>query len=99
MGFLSERLTIDSIEVEVRRSSRRKTRIGLAFDPAGLVILEAPLEASFVLFWCLKRRLRRLNIFMCASRAKFSSQLGRNAFVEFESGYMIENGYMIESEY
>ncbi|TNF81437.1 MAG: M48 family peptidase [Gammaproteobacteria bacterium] len=47
MGFLSERLTIDSIEVEVRRNSRRKTRIGLAFDPAGLVILEAPMEASF----------------------------------------------------
>ena len=41
-----ERLTIDSIEVEVRRSRRRKTRIGLAFDPAGLVILEAPLDAT-----------------------------------------------------
>ena len=47
MGFLSERLTIDSIEVEVRRSSRRKTRIGLAFDPAGLVILETPMEVTF----------------------------------------------------
>ena len=59
----------------------------------------SPLGASFVLFRCLKRRLRRLNIFLRASRAKFSSQLGRNAFVEFESGYMMENGYMIESEY
>lgn len=47
MGFLSERLTIDAIEVEVRRSTRRKTRIGLAFDPAGLVILEAPMNASY----------------------------------------------------
>jgi predicted metal-dependent hydrolase len=47
LGLLSERLTIDSIEVEVRRSSRRKTRIGLAFDPAGLVILEAPMEVTF----------------------------------------------------
>lgn len=46
MGLLEERLTIDSIEVEVRRSRRRKTRIGLAFDPAGLVILEAPLNAT-----------------------------------------------------
>jgi predicted metal-dependent hydrolase len=40
-------MTIDAIEVEVRRSSRRKTRIGLAFDPAGLVILEAPLDVSY----------------------------------------------------
>lgn len=47
MGLLGERLTIDSIPVEVRRSTRRKTRIGLAFDPAGLVILEAPVDASF----------------------------------------------------
>ena len=47
MGVLGERLTIDSIPVEVRRNSRRKTRIGLAFDPAGLVILEAPVDASF----------------------------------------------------
>ncbi len=46
MGLLGERLTIDSIPVEVRRSSRRKTRIGLAFDPAGLVILEAPESAT-----------------------------------------------------
>lgn len=42
----SERLTIDTIEVEVRRSRRRKTRIGLAFDPAGRVVLEAPMDAS-----------------------------------------------------
>ncbi len=46
MGVLIERLTIDSIEVEVRRNRRRKTRIGLAFDPAGRVILEAPLDAT-----------------------------------------------------
>lgn len=46
MGILSERLTIDSIPVEVRRNRRRKTRIGLAFDPAGLVILDAPLDAT-----------------------------------------------------
>jgi len=32
--------------VEVRRNSRRKTRIGLGFDPAGHVILDAPLNAS-----------------------------------------------------
>lgn len=37
---------IDSIPVEVRRNPRRKTRIGLAFDPAGIVILEAPVNAT-----------------------------------------------------
>lgn len=42
----TERLTVDSIDVEVRRSRRRRTRIGLAFDPAGRVILEAPMDAT-----------------------------------------------------
>lgn len=43
---MSEHFTIDAIPVEVRRNRRRKTRIGLAFDPAGRVILEAPLDAT-----------------------------------------------------
>ena len=42
----SERMVVDSLPVEVRRNSRRKTRIGLSFDPAGVVVLEAPLNAS-----------------------------------------------------
>jgi predicted metal-dependent hydrolase len=42
----SERLIVDSLPVEVRRNSRRKTRIGMSFDPAGVVVLEAPLNAS-----------------------------------------------------
>jgi predicted metal-dependent hydrolase len=46
LGFLSERLEIDEIPVEIRRSRRRKSRIGLAFDPAGVVVLEAPLDAT-----------------------------------------------------
>jgi predicted metal-dependent hydrolase len=46
VGFLSERLEIDAIPVEIRRNRRRKTRIGLAFDPAGIVILEAPVDAT-----------------------------------------------------
>ena len=46
MGFLGERLEFDSIVVEVRRNRRRKTRIGLAFDPSGVVILEAPMDAT-----------------------------------------------------
>jgi predicted metal-dependent hydrolase len=40
------RLVIDDIPVEIRRNSRRKTRIGLAFDPAGHLILDAPEHAS-----------------------------------------------------
>lgn len=43
---LPERLLIDTIPVEVRRSRRRRTRLGLAFDPAGYVIVEAPMDAS-----------------------------------------------------
>ncbi|MFM8354560.1 MAG: M48 family metallopeptidase [Gammaproteobacteria bacterium] len=39
---MPDRLVIDAIPIEVRRSKRRKTRIGLAFDPAGFVIMEAP---------------------------------------------------------
>jgi len=46
VGFLSERLLIDDIEVEVRRNSRRRTRIGLAFDPSGFVIMDAPTHAD-----------------------------------------------------
>ncbi|MCB1684615.1 MAG: SprT family zinc-dependent metalloprotease [Pseudomonadales bacterium] len=42
----TERLVVDSLPVEVRRNSRRKTRIGLSFDPAGVVVLEAPLGAT-----------------------------------------------------
>lgn len=43
---LPERKVIDSIPVEVRRSTRRRTRLGLAFDPAGYVIVEAPVDAT-----------------------------------------------------
>ena len=46
MGLLNEELVIDEIPVEVRRNSRRRTRIGLGFDPAGRVILDAPVDAS-----------------------------------------------------
>jgi len=42
VGFLSERLTIDGIEVEWRKNARRRTRVGMAFDPAGFVIMDAP---------------------------------------------------------
>ncbi len=46
MPELGDRRVIESIPVEVRRSRRRRTRIGLAFDPGGYVIMEAPLNAS-----------------------------------------------------
>lgn len=41
-----DRTHIHGIPVDVRRSRRRRTRIGLAFDPAGFVIVEAPMDAS-----------------------------------------------------
>jgi len=43
---MADRRVIAAIPVEVRRNKRRRTRIGLAFDPAGFVIMEAPLDAS-----------------------------------------------------
>ncbi|MFV2091282.1 MAG: M48 family metallopeptidase, partial [Pseudomonadales bacterium] len=46
MGVLVERLEVDSISVEIRRNRRRKTRIGLGFDPSGMVILDAPVDAT-----------------------------------------------------
>ena len=46
MGILSEQLVVDEIPVEIRRNSRRKTRSGLGFDPAGRVIVDAPMDAS-----------------------------------------------------
>jgi predicted metal-dependent hydrolase len=46
VGLLSERLNIDGIEVEWRRNSRRRTRVGMAFDPGGFVIMDAPLNAK-----------------------------------------------------
>lgn len=42
----AEALQVGEITVEIRRNSRRKTRIGLGFDPAGHVILDAPINAS-----------------------------------------------------
>jgi len=41
-----ERLNIDGIEVEWRRNSRRRTRVGMAFDPGGFVIMDAPPSAK-----------------------------------------------------
>lgn len=46
MGILNNQFLVDDIPVELRRNKRRKTRIGLAFDPAGVVIVEAPMNAS-----------------------------------------------------
>ena len=46
MGLLNKHLVIDDIPVELRRNKRRKTRMGLAFDPAGTVIVDAPMDVS-----------------------------------------------------
>ena len=42
----AEFLQVGEMDVEIRRNTRRKTRIGLGFDPAGHVILDAPVNAS-----------------------------------------------------
>ena len=39
-------MNIDGIEVEWRRNSRRRTRVGMAFDPGGFVIMDAPPNAK-----------------------------------------------------
>ncbi|MFW6092823.1 MAG: M48 family metallopeptidase [Pseudomonadota bacterium] len=54
-----ERRVIDSIPVEVRRSARRRTRIGLAFDPGGYVIVETPLDAGSAEIQAVIRQHRR----------------------------------------
>ncbi len=46
MGLLSEHFVIDTIPVEVRRNKRRRTRIGMVFDPRGYVIMDAPVDTS-----------------------------------------------------
>ncbi|MCZ6619866.1 MAG: DUF45 domain-containing protein, partial [Gammaproteobacteria bacterium] len=43
---MSEHFVIDTIPVEVRRNKRRRTRIGMAFDPRGYVIMDAPVGTS-----------------------------------------------------
>ena len=43
---MSEHFVIDTIPVEVRRNKRRRTRIGMLFDPAGYVIMDAPVDTS-----------------------------------------------------
>ncbi len=47
MGFLNEQFVIDAIPVELRRNLRRRTRIGIDFDPAGVVVLDAPVATTF----------------------------------------------------
>ncbi|MGA1371875.1 MAG: M48 family metallopeptidase [Pseudomonadales bacterium] len=41
-----DRLVIAAIPIEIRRSSRRRSRIGLSFDPSGRLVMEAPLDAT-----------------------------------------------------
>lgn len=43
---MSEQLVIDTIPVELRRNRRRRTRIGIDFDPAGVVVLDAPVGTT-----------------------------------------------------
>jgi predicted metal-dependent hydrolase len=78
-----QRRLIETIPVEVRRSSRRRTRIGLAFDPSGFVIAEAPLDATVAEI----RAVIRDNVPWLRSRLeKVTSSIGLSACVSYRSG-------------
>lgn len=81
-----ERLVIDGIPVEVRRSRRRRTRLGLAFDPGGFVIVEAPVDASA----------REIRAVICEHRRwlrnrldKVTNAVGLSACLRYSSGELI----------
>lgn len=78
-----QRRLIESIPVEVRRSSRRRTRIGLSFDPSGFVIAEVPLDATVAEI----RAVIRDNVPWLRSRLeKVTSNIGLTACVSYRSG-------------
>lgn len=84
--LVPQRQLIESIPVEVRRSKRRRTRIGLAFDPGGYVIVEAPLEASVAEI----RTVIRENARWLRHRLeKVTSSIGLSSCVSYASGELM----------
>lgn len=81
-----ERSLIAGIPVEVRRTRRRRTRIGLAFDAAGFVIVEAPLDASSVEVRNLVREHQR---WLRQRLEKVSSANGLSACVRYATGELM----------
>ncbi len=46
MPLANQCLVINDIPVEVRPNSRRRTRMGMTFDPGGFLVLDVPVNAS-----------------------------------------------------
>jgi predicted metal-dependent hydrolase len=80
-----QRRLIETIPVEVRRTKRRRTRIGLAFDPGGYVIVEAPLDATATEI----RGVIRENVRWLRSRLEKVSSIGLSACVSYTSGELL----------
>ncbi len=81
-----ERTLIEGIPVEVRRSKRRRTRIGLAFDPAGVVLVEAPLDAGAAEIRGLIREHKR---WLQHRLDKVTNATGVTACLRYRSGELI----------
>lgn len=77
---------MEGIPVEVRRSPRRRTRIGLAFDPGGFVIVEAPMDVSSAEIRELIREHRR---WLGHRLEKASSGNGLTACLSYTSGEIV----------
>jgi predicted metal-dependent hydrolase len=81
--LVPQRRLIETIPVEVRRNTRRRTRIGLAFDPGGYVIVEAPPDASVAEI----RTVIRENVLWLRHRLEqVTSSMGLSACVSYRSG-------------
>ncbi len=85
-AHLPERLMIDAIPVEVRRSRRRRTRMGLAFDPGGYVIVEAPMDASVAEIRAVIREHRR---WLRHRLDKVANGAGLSSCVRYASGELL----------
>ncbi len=83
---LPERLVIETIPVEVRRSARRRTRMGLAFDPAGYVIVEAPVDATSAEIRSVIREHRR---WLRHRLDKVAGGIGLTSCVRYTSGELL----------
>jgi hypothetical protein len=81
-----QRQLIETIPVEVRRSKRRRTRVGLAFDPGGYVIVEAPMDASVAEIRTIIRENQR---WLRYRLDQVSSHAGLTACLSYTSGELL----------
>ena len=79
---MSERLVIDTIPVELRRNRRRRTRIGIDFDPAGIVVLDAPVGTTLDDVRAMVSEHGRWIRYRLQKLAESTSHLGRVRYVD-----------------